>query len=440
MRIARIGSLSQPVPAVEYGGTQRSMAQMTAFQAAIRGHDITLYAPSDSGIIDFTRDIASKLNLASSVSTDGLSIDVVNANGKVGRVRLESAGLASIGYDIAPEEEDRQHAILINALLRDEAARPFDLVHCHVRKFMGAGLVRSGLHKKTVVHQHNAVLEASYQRHPYPLICISDSQAELMRSKYSADVLAVVPHGLDSFTHSFSATHAGYLAWIGRFLPDKGADRAIKIAKAANMPLVIAGMIYEKKPESARHFNEDVLPRVDHHDPEFLNRTARMQPAEVRAEICRIQAETGMASPVIFAGPANDAQKQALYGNAMATLFPISWPEPFGRVMIESMACGTPVVSYRSYEGIDCGAVREVIDDGVTGYTFDAHDARHAIDSAVRGVYGCMHLDRANVRQIFDMKWTSERVARQLDDVYRFYMAALPGVRPLPLHADTLHT
>ncbi len=427
MRIACIGNLYQPVPAVEYGGTQRSMAQITAFQAAICGHDITLYAPSDSSMIDFAHTIADKLGLASRVYDQTIEIDT--ANGRQGRIRLESAGMASSGYESPREEETRQNKRLIAAMLRDDAQKPFDVVHCHARPLMRSGLGQSDVAHKTVVHQHNAIIEPTYGENPYPLICISESQAQLMRAQYNAKVIGVVPHGMDSFTYRLSHSHAGYLAWIGRFLPEKGADRAIQIAKAANMPLVIAGMVYDKKPESARHYNKDVAPFIDRYDPAFLTRAVTMSSAELAGEIQRIRAETGLANPVIFAGPANDEQKQALYGNAMATLFPISWPEPFGLVMIESMACGTPVVAYRSYAGEDCGAVAEVIDNGLTGYAFDAANARDGIASAVRGVQACMHLDRTDVRQIFDEKWSSERVVQQLDQIYQSVLVTRPGMR-----------
>jgi glycosyltransferase involved in cell wall biosynthesis len=261
-----------------------------------------------------------------------------------------------------------------------------------------------------------------YRGNPYPLICISHSQAELLKAKYNAIVYDVVHNGLDSYTHSPTTEHAGYVAWIGRFSANKGAHRAIRIAQQASVPLVMAGAIFKRDSDSQRHFDEQIRPHIDIYDPNFLARIAAMSSQEVRAEIASIQSTAGKAAPVIFSGPANNRQKQVLYGNAVATLFPISWPEPFGRVMIESMACGTPVIAYKSVGDVHCGAVAEVIDHGVTGFALSAKDEGDGINQAAKAIRSSTSLDRAVVRRVFDQKWTSERVARQLDNIYLRFM------------------
>jgi glycosyltransferase involved in cell wall biosynthesis len=269
-----------------------------------------------------------------------------------------------------------------------------------------------------LVHAHNPKLESSYREHPYPLICVSHSQAALLKDKYNALVYDVIHHGLDSYTHSPTADHAGYVAWIGRFSANKGADRSIRIARQAAIPLVMAGVIFAIDPDSRRHFDERIKPQIDIYDPTFLTRITSMNSREVRAEIVSMQRTFGKRAPVIFSGPADEGQKQALYGNAMATLFPISWPEPFGRVMIESMACGTPVVAYKSFGVVRCGAVAEIIDDGVTGFALSVRDESDGMEQAAKAIVAAGVMDRAAVRRVFDRKWTSERVAHQIDDAY----------------------
>jgi glycosyltransferase involved in cell wall biosynthesis len=294
---------------------------------------------------------------------------------------------------------------------------------------MAKNVFPAGLASKTLVHHHNVRLGRWYCSNPYPLVCISHSQAALLKANYDAIVYDVIQHGLDAYTRSLSAEHAGYLAWIGRFLANKGADRSIKIARQAGIPLVMAGVVYKLNPGSQRHFDEQVEPYVDIHDPRFLTRIAAMTSAEVRAEIASLRAATGKSAPVIFSGPADERQKQALYGNAMATLFPISWPEPFGLVMIESMACGTPVIAYKSIGDVHCGAVAEVIDDGVTGFALSVKDEGDGIAQAANAIGSAALLDRGAVRRVFDQRWTSERVARQLDITYLRFIGNSDGRR-----------
>ena len=183
-------------------------------------------------------------------------------------------------------------------------------------------------------------------------------------------------------------------------------------------------MVFDKKSESARHFEEDIKPHIDRNDASLLDRMSLLTAAEVRKEI----AKAGTQSPVIFCGEANETGKQALFGHAQATLFPISWPEPFGRVLIESMACGTPVVGYAQLGDVHCGSVGEVIENGVSGYTIYARDESDGVQRAVEAVQTAGKMDRALIRKVFDRDWTSARVAKQLDVVYkRFLQNGAPG-------------
>lgn len=428
MRIAQLGNLYQPVPAIEYGGTQRTIAQIAAFQAACFGHDITVYAPADSDIINFTRKIADDYGLLSCV--DKNTISVTNNDGRVGYVRLVHAGFGAIGYNDLNEQN--KHQLLFAQLVKDDRDIAFDIIHNHHRWFMNSAIIPAGLQYKTITHQHHIHLEDTYTKSKYPLICISESQACLMQQKNDANVLAVIHHGLDQGMYRATTEHGGYLAWVGRFLHEKGAERAIKIAAKANMPLLIAGTVYDKKPESRQYFEDYILPYITIDDPGFLNSIALLSVEEIKEKIKALGQAKGVENPVIFCGPANEAQKQALFGGAMATLFPISWPEPFGLVMIESMACGTPVIAYESIGNIHCGAVGEVVEEGVTGFRINAQNESDGIEQAAKAVVPVSALSRKLVRDTFDRNWISEKTAELINTAYEAVL--FKNNNPLILH------
>jgi glycosyltransferase involved in cell wall biosynthesis len=164
----------------------------------------------------------------------------------------------------------------------------------------------------------------------------------------------------------------GYLAFLGRISPEKRPDRAIAIARATGMPLRIAAKVDDA---DRQYFRESIEPLLD--DP-----------------------------LVEFVGEIGDADKARFLGDAAALLFPIDWPEPFGLVMIEAMACGTPVVAWNR------GSVPEVLEDGVTGRIVDNLEA--AAD-AVREVAG---YDRARIRATFERRFSATAMARRYEDLY----------------------
>lgn len=170
------------------------------------------------------------------------------------------------------------------------------------------------------------------------------------------------------------------LAFLGRISPEKRPDRAIAIAARAGIPLKIAAKI--DKVDQA-YWETLIAPMVKAHPN------------------------------VEYLGEIDEHQKAEFLGNARALLFPIDWPEPFGLVMIEAMACGTPVIAFKG------GSVSEVIDEGVTGYIVE--DIAGAVD-AVEKVGG---LDRAAVRAVFEERFTAERMAKEYLEIYR----NLPGMR-----------
>jgi glycosyltransferase involved in cell wall biosynthesis len=190
-----------------------------------------------------------------------------------------------------------------------------------------------------------------------------------------------VHHGLPENLLPFTAHPKGdYLAFLGRISPEKRPDRAIEIAGRAGLKLKIAAKV--DRVDQA-YWNEVIAPMVAAHPN------------------------------VEFIGEVNEQQKAAFLGNARALLFPIDWPEPFGLVMIEAMACGVPVIAFAN------GSVPEVIDDGVTGFIVNG------IDEAVAAVQSVDELDRGEVRATFEERFTAERMAHDYVAIYR----GLPGVR-----------
>jgi glycosyltransferase involved in cell wall biosynthesis len=203
-----------------------------------------------------------------------------------------------------------------------------------------------------------------------PLISISNAQRQPLPW---ANWQATIYHGLPKDLFVFQPNQGDYLAFLGRISPEKRVDRAIEIAKRVSMPLKIAAKVDRV---DRRYFKRDIEPLLTQ-------------------------------SHVEWVGEISDQQKNEFLGKAYALLFPIDWPEPFGLVMIESMACGTPVVAY------DCGSVPEVMEEGVTGFIV------RDLDDAVKGVNRIRDLSRSRCREVFDKRFAAERMATDYVDVYQ---------------------
>lgn len=168
-------------------------------------------------------------------------------------------------------------------------------------------------------------------------------------------------------------SEGGYLAFLGRISPEKRPDRAIAIATRAGLPLKIAAKVDAVDKD---YFREHIRPLLKHPLVEFI-------------------------------GEIGDAEKPAFLGGARALLFPIDWPEPFGLVLIEAMACGTPVVAWR------CGSVPEVVDEGVSGLIVADED------EAIAAVHAIGTLDRREVRAAFDRRFSAATMAKAYVELYR---------------------
>ncbi len=265
-------------------------------------------------------------------------------------------------------------AALLEAVARE--ATNFDVIHCHVDWVHLPLLGRLGVPFLTTLHNRIDTpgvpgVMASFADAAF--VSISDDQR---RPSPEANWLATVYHGLppDSLRPRFE--RGTYLAFLGRLTPDKGPEAAIEIARAIDMPLRIAAKVPRAE---RRYFKERLEPLVDGD---------------------RIQ----------LVGEVDERAKQAFLEQAAALLFPIDWPEPFGLVMIEAMACGTPVIAFRR------GSVPEVVDDGVTGFIVDGNA------EAVEALKRLDALDRRRVRTAFEQRFTSRRMAEDYVEQYRRLM------------------
>lgn len=263
------------------------------------------------------------------------------------------------------------HVLLLERIC--QRASEFDVIHFHIDYLHFNLSRRLGLRGVTTLHGRLDIPELAPLYREFddiPLVSISNSQR---RPLPWPDWRATVYHGLplDLYTPSF--VPGTYLAFIGRISPEKRLDLAIEIAMGAGVPLKVAAKIDQV---DRRYFDTKIEPLLSHSNVEFL-------------------------------GELGDADKQQLLSNALALVFPIDWPEPFGLVMIEAMACGTPVIAFSR------GSVREVVDDGVTGFVVNG------VEEACHAVARVRHLNRSRCRRQFEMRFSAQRMAEDYLEVYR---------------------
>ncbi len=270
-------------------------------------------------------------------------------------------------------------------------AHKFDILHFHIDQFHFPIFNRTPIPTLTTLHGRQDLpdLKHLYSSFPnMPLVSISNSQrAPVPRAHFAGTVLHGLPtHLLKPAVHP---TKPGYLAFLGRISPEKRVDRAIAIAQAANIPIKIAA-------------------KIDRADEQYFKEI------EVLLRLPGVE----------FIGEINEATKQQFLGDALALLFPIDWPEPFGLVMIEAMACGTPVLAF------DRGSVTEVIDNGVTGRIVSS------VQEGVAALPEVLALDRNKVRQRFEQRFTAGRMA---SDYVSLYASAIARVQATTSPSGFMH-
>jgi glycosyltransferase involved in cell wall biosynthesis len=337
MRIAQIAPLWERVPPPAYGGIELVVGLLTD-ELVRRGHEVTLFASGDS------------ISLAELVSVHPRAL------------RLDPNVKEFCIYEM-----------LQLAWVYEQAAE-FDIIHSH----MGYGaLSYANLVKTPTVHTLHGIFTPDNEKifkyaKNKPYVSISHAQRE---ARLGLNYIATVYNGIDGSSYKFypQPDEPPYLAFLGRFSPEKGPHLAIAIAKQAGWHLKMAGKVDIVDVE---YFEQEIKPQIDGKQIEYL-------------------------------GEANHAQKNALMGGAVATLFPITWREPFGLVMVESMAAGTPVIA------MNLGSTLEVIAHGKTGFICNN------IQECINAIPKVIELDRYDCREYVNSRFSVKQMTDGYEDVYQ---------------------
>jgi glycosyltransferase involved in cell wall biosynthesis len=336
MKIAQVAPLIESVPPRLYGGSERVVSYLTEELVRL-GHDVTLFASGDS------------------ITSAELAPCCTRA------LRLDPTVRDIIPYFMLMIDKVR------------ERAEEFDVLHFHIDLFHFPLFRSLAARTLTTLHgrQDLGDLKPFYGRFgEMPLVSISNDQRKPLPH---ANFVATIHHGVPAGLHRPSFEQGSYVAFLGRISPEKRPDRAIRIARAAGIPLKIAAKI-DKVDED--YFRNDILPLIDGPEVEFI-------------------------------GEINERDKTKFLGEAAALLFPVDWPEPFGLVMIEAMACGTPVLAFR------CGSIPEIIEDGITGKVVNSEL------EAIAALPEILSYDRRAVRRRFEERFTAARMAKDYVGSYR---------------------
>ena len=339
MHIAQIAPLTEAIPPRLYGGTERVVSWLTEELIAL-GHEVTLFASGDSQT----------------------------------SARLEAVWPRALRLDGAVRDPNALHMLMLEKVY--QRAGEFDFLHFHLDYYPFSLFSRqptpmiTTLHGRLDLPEHQPVFDAFSSM---PVVSISNSQR---RPLPQAHWVRTVHHGLPAQLLVPKPIKPSYFAFLGRIAPEKGADRAIRIAEHCGMPLKIAAKVDKTDRE---YFDERIQPMIKSSNVEYI-------------------------------GEINDKDKSEFLSGAVALLVPIDWPEPFGLVMIEAMACGTPVIAFNR------GSVPEVVDEGVTGFIVE--DETGAIGAVDR----LGQLSRERIRKRFEERFTARRMAQDYLSVYRGLM------------------
>jgi len=345
LRIAQLAPPYEAVPPARYGGTERVVWALTE-ELVRRGHEVTLFASGDSRTSAHLVPIVDRALWQEAEPQDGLAYMAVALDDLYGR------------------------------------AHEFDLIHSH-DQLMVLPLARLCPGTPTVTTLHGRLDRPDYQHlfqhfREQPLVSISNSQRVPFPE---ANWLATVYNGVCLDAFPFQPRHEGYLAFVGRISPDKGVDSAIRVARRVGLPLKLAARMPLRQagnPEAQR-------------DWEYYEQAVKPLLAEPGIE---------------YLGELADEDKNAVMAGAAALLFPIDWPEPFGLVMVEALACGTPVLAFRR------GSTPEVIEPGVNGFL--AADE----DELVSAVMRLPELDRARCRAGVQERFSAAVMASGYEQAY----------------------
>ena len=285
------------------------------------------------------------------------------------RARLVAGWPRALRSDPGCRNTITPHVVMLEEVARRTSE--FDILHFHFDYWYFLRFVPDSVPVLTTLHGRLDLQAPTYEPPGVSLVSISDAQRQqLPQGRF----LRTVYHGLRPDLLSPQPARQSYLAFLGRISPEKGVDKAIHIAGQSGLRLKIAAKV---DPADQAYYESEIRPLIQ-------------------------------VSPwVEFIGEIGDAQKSEFLSSAHALLFPINWPEPFGLAMIESMACGTPVIAF------DRGSVPEVVEDGLSGFVVDNEAA------AIRAVKRLGELDRRSVRREFDRRFTARRMATDYVSLYQ---------------------
>jgi glycosyltransferase involved in cell wall biosynthesis len=350
MRIAQVAPLTEAVPPRLYGGTERVVHWLTEELVAL-GNDVTLFASGDSET----------------------------------SAKLEATWPKALRLDGSVRDPNALHMVMLERVRQKCDDEEFDFLHFHLDYYPFSLFSRqptpflTTLHGRLDLPEHQPVFTTFSS---VPVISISNAQR---RPVPQANWVGTIHHGLPEKLLMPQPTKPNYLAVLGRIAPEKGVDRAIKIAMRCGIPLKIAAKVDRADQD---YYDEVIRPLIDRH-------------------------------PLVeYIGEIGDSQKSDFLSGAIGLLVPIDWPEPFGLVMIEAMACGTPVIAYNR------GSVAEIVDDGLTGFIVEDET------SAVAAVDRLSALSRHAIRKQFEARFTARRMALDYLAAYRSLMeAAEPRIK-----------
>ncbi len=301
----------------------------------------------------------------------GHEVTLFASGDSVTSARLVSPCLRATRLDQDCRDEMVHHILMLEQAYRD--AEQFDIIHSHMDYFPLPLARRCPTPTLTTLHGRLDLPEIDPMYREFremPFVSISDAQREPLPW---LNWTGTVHHGIPRDLYRPSADTGDYLAFLGRIAPEKGIEDAISIAKRSSMALKIAAKVSKA---DLSYYQETVRPLLDHPLVEFI-------------------------------GEIGEAEKNEFLGRARALLFPVDWPEPFGIVMVEAMACGTPVIAYPR------GSVLEVITPGINGLIVDG------VDEAVNAVKKTAGMDRARCRRAFEERFTATRMAQEYLTLYQ---------------------
>ena len=310
----------------------------------------------------------------------GHEVTLFASGDSVTRATLAPVWPKSLRLDPGIRDTVAPHMLMIEEVY--SRADEFDVIHGHIDYWPFSLLKRQPTPFVTTLHGRLDLpeLQPVFARHPdVPIVSISNAQR---RPLPQANFVQTVLHGIPENLLTPQPVTPSYLAFLGRITPEKRPDRAIRIARAVGMKLRIAA-------------------KIDRVDVDYFE--AVIKPM--------------LGSDIELVGEISEQQKPDFLSGATALLMPIDWPEPFGLVMIEAMACGTPVIA------INRGSVPEVLEDGLTGFITEDETG------CVAAVSRIGQLDRAAVRRRFEERFTAERMARDYLAVYRAQGVGASGLR-----------